>query len=294
MKTNNPRRHLVQLIATLMTNPHISNFTDGTIYKGKSKNFCSPGLNCYSCPAAGAACPIGALQSVENGNKYHISYYVLGFLLITGAFLGRFVCGFLCPFGFFQDLLYKIRMKKCHLPAKIDKSLRYLKYVILAVFVFALPIAISNEFGMGAPFFCKYICPAGTIEAGIPLLIKNESLRAMMGILFDWKMILLVITVILSTMIYRPFCKYICPLGAIYSLFNRFSVLQMEMDSNNCINCMKCEINCDMQVRVLDNINSAECIRCGKCRSICPTSAINWTIGGKVILKSNENSKQRA
>ena len=112
MKTNSPRRHLVQLIATFMTNPHVSNFTDGTIHKGKSKSFCSPGLNCYSCPAAGAACPIGALQSVENGNKYHISYYVMGFLLITGAFLGRFVCGFLCPFGFFQDLLYKIRVKK--------------------------------------------------------------------------------------------------------------------------------------------------------------------------------------
>ena len=294
MKTNNPRRHIVQLIATFLTNPHVSNFSNGSIHKGQSKSFCSPGLNCYSCPAAGTACPIGALQSVENGNKYHISYYVMGFLLITGAFLGRFVCGFLCPFGFFQDLLHKIRVKKHIIPAKIDRALRYLKYVILTVFVLALPIAISNEFGLGEPFFCKYICPAGTIEAGIPLLIKNESLRTMMGILFDWKMIILIITVILSTMIYRPFCKYICPLGAIYSLFNRFSVLQMEVNHDTCIKCMKCEKNCDMQVNVLDNINSVECIRCGKCRSICPTSAINWTVGGKVILKSNEDSRQRA
>lgn len=151
MKTNNPRRHFVQLVATFLTNPHVANFRNGTIHKGESKSFCSPGLNCYSCPAAGTACPIGALQSVENGNKYHISYYVMGFLMITGAFLGRFVCGFLCPFGFFQDLLHKIKVKKRKIPAQVDKVLRYLKYVILLVFVFALPIALSNEFGIGEP-----------------------------------------------------------------------------------------------------------------------------------------------
>ena len=288
MKPNNIRRHLVQLVSTFITNPHVTNYAGGTIYKGQSKQLCTPGLNCYSCPAAGTACPIGALQAVENSNRYHISYYVMGFLLITGAFLGRFVCGFLCPFGFFQDLLHKLPVRKRSIPRRLDKILRYTKYLILAVFVIALPTALINEFGISEPYFCKLICPAGTIEAGLPLVIKNESLRAVIGILFDWKVILLAITVILSTMIYRPFCKYVCPLGAVYSLFNRFSVLQLEVDDNSCINCMKCETNCDMQVNVPDNINSTECIRCGKCRSICPTGAINWTVSGKIILHTGD------
>lgn len=284
-------RHLTQLAATLLTNPHLANFRAGQIFKGKSKSFCAPGLNCYSCPAAAGACPIGSLQAVENSNKFNFSYYVIGFLLILGAFFGRFICGFLCPFGFFQDLLHKIPIRKIMLPAKLDKPLRYLKYLILAIFVIILPLSLVNKFGFSSPYFCKYICPAGTLEAGLPLLITNPSLRTMAGVLFNWKAALLVITIILSTMIYRPFCKYICPLGAIYAFFNRFSVLKMDVDKDTCINCMKCEKACDMQVAVLTNINGNECIRCGKCKSVCPTSAINWTVGEKIVLNGNLNDK---
>lgn len=284
-------RHLTQLTATLLTNPHLANFKAGQIYKGKSKSFCTPGLNCYSCPGAAGACPIGSLQAVENSNKFNFSYYIVGFLLITGAFFGRFICGFICPFGFFQDFLHKIPTRKIKIPTKIDKMLRYLKYLILAIFVIILPMSLVNKFGFSAPYFCKYICPAGTLEAGLPLLITNPSLRTMAGVLFNWKVAFLIIIILLSTIIYRPFCKYICPLGAIYALFNRFSILKMEVDKEACINCMECERVCDMQVAVLTNINGNECIRCGKCKSACPKAAIHWTVGGKILLSGNLKDK---
>ena len=105
-------RGWIQAAATLLTNPHIPNFFQGKIYQGKAKTVCVPGLNCYSCPAATGACPIGAFQAVVGSSKFKFSYYITGFLILLGVTLGRFICGFLCPFGWFQDLLHKIPGKK--------------------------------------------------------------------------------------------------------------------------------------------------------------------------------------
>lgn len=89
---------------------------------------------------------------------------------------------FLCPFGWFQDLLHKIPGKKLS-TAKL-KPLRYLKYVILIVFVILLPMLVTNSIGMGDPFFCKYICPQGVLEGAIPLSIGNAAIRSALGKLF--------------------------------------------------------------------------------------------------------------
>lgn len=276
------KRHLIQLIATVLTNGHLSGFVQGTIWQGRSKSICVPGLNCYSCPGALGACPIGALQASLNGNKPGFPYYVVGFLILFGTLFGRLICGFLCPFGFLQDLLYKIKGKKLQIPERVDGILRYLKYVILIVFVILLPAVVHDAFGIGDPWFCKYICPAGTLEGGIPLLIHNESLRNMIGILFSWKFFLLTLFLLSSVFIYRPFCKYICPLGAIYGLFNRIGFYKMNVDEAKCIHCGACERRCKMNVKVLKNINSAECIRCGECKENCPVNAIQ-SHGVKII-----------
>ncbi len=127
-----------------------------------------PGLNCYSCPAASGACPIGAFQAVVGSSKFSFSYYVTGFLILLGVLLGRFICGFLCPFGWFQELLHKIPTKK--LSTRKLKPLRYLKYAVLLVMVFLLPAFLVNDVGMGDPFFCKYLCPQGVLEGGYPAL----------------------------------------------------------------------------------------------------------------------------
>ena len=128
------RRGVVQACAAFLTNPHIPNFIKGTIYTGSAKSVCVPGLNCYSCPAATGACPIGAFQAVVGSSKFSFSYYITGILILIGTLLGRFVCGFLCPFGWVQDLLNKIPFPKKFSTKKL-KWLRYVKYGILIVMV---------------------------------------------------------------------------------------------------------------------------------------------------------------
>ena len=267
-------RHLIQAVSALLMNGNLKGFFQGKIWQGQSKQVCVPGLNCYSCPGALGACPIGSLQAVLNGRQKNLSFYVTGLLILFGTIFGRLICGFLCPFGFLQELLYKIPVRKWKIPKKIDDRLRYLKYVILVVFVLLLPAFLHGTYGIGDPWFCKYICPAGTLEGGIPLVSVNSGLRSMVGVLFSWKILILILVLVASMYIYRPFCKYMCPLGAIYGLFNRFSIYQMQVEKDKCTHCGICEKTCLMQVNVTENINSPECIRCGACKNVCPVHAI--------------------
>ena len=142
-------RGWIQAAATLLTNIHLPNFFKGGIYQGKGKTVCVPGLNCYSCPAASGACPIGAFQAVVGSSKFRFSYYITGILILLGVLLGRFICGFLCPFGWLQELLHKIPGKK--LSTKKLRPLTYLKYIILLLAVVLLPALIVNDVGMGDP-----------------------------------------------------------------------------------------------------------------------------------------------
>ena len=267
----NIKRVWVQAVATISTNSYIKGFVDGKIYKGASKSFCSPGLNCYSCPGAVTSCPIGALQAVLGSAKYWYSLYVVGLLGVFGMLLGRWICGFLCPFGWFQELLYKIKSKKYTIP----KWLKLTKYGLLLVFVVLLPLFLTNIVGIGDPAYCKYICPAGTLEAGIPLVLLNEGLQQAIGALYYWKLTVLMLVIVASVVTYRPFCKVLCPLGAIYALFNKVSFYQYKVDSQKCIQCHGCSDVCKMDVEMFKTANHSECIRCGDCKPVCPTSAIS-------------------
>lgn len=270
-------RGWIQAGAVLFTNLHLPNFIKGGIYQGKGKNVCVPGLNCYSCPAASGACPIGAFQAVAGSSKFRFSYYISGFLILLGVLLGRLICGFLCPFGWFQELLHRIPTRK--LSTKKLRPLTYLKYVILLVMVVLLPAFAVNDVGMGDPFFCKYLCPQGVLEGAIPLALVNSGIRAALGKLFTWKLCILLAVTALSILFYRPFCKWLCPLGAFYALFNKVSLLQMKVDANACISCGKCARACGMDVDVTKTPDHAECIRCGKCVLACPTGAVHFRYG---------------
>lgn len=275
VQKHNRIRRLIQAAAAVLFNGYGAGFVKGTIYTGDLKSICVPVLNCYSCPGALGSCPIGALQAVIGGAGRKFSFYVVGTLMLFGMVLGRLICGFLCPFGLIQDLLHKIPGKKLTVPRKADRVGRYLKYLILAVLVLLLPMVVTDSFGQGSPFFCKLFCPAGTLEGGIFHVLNNEGLRAMVGVLFSWKMAVLVIIIAGSVFISRFFCKYFCPLGAIYSLFNRVSLYRMHLDSHQCVGCKTCEHVCPMTIEVTRHINSGECIRCGKCKAACPTGAIS-------------------
>ena len=270
-------RGWIQAGATLLTNKHLPNFFRGGIYQGKGKSVCVPGLNCYSCPAASGACPIGSFQAVVGSSKFGFSYYITGFLILLGVLLGRFICGFLCPFGWLQELLHKIPSKK--LSTIKLKPLTYLKYIILLLAVVLLPALAVNDVGMGDPFFCKYICPQGVLEGAIPLSLVNEGIRAALGTLFVQKLFILLAAVALSILFYRPFCKWICPLGAFYALLNKISLLEIKMDEQKCVSCGKCAASCKMDVDVRKTPNHAECIRCGKCITACPAEALCFHYG---------------
>ena len=268
------KRNLTQLIATLITNANFKGFLERGIYKGNVKKLCVPGLNCYSCPGALGSCPIGSLQAVLGSIKYNFSYYVVGIMTLFGVIFGRFICGWLCPFGFFQDLLYKIKVKKIKVNKKLDNVLKYLKYAILLLFVIILPMFLTNEFGLGKPYFCEFICPAGTLEGGIPLVLLNEALRGTIGFLFAWKLFILIAIIILSIFVYRPFCRYLCPLGAFYSIFNKFSFYKYNVDKEKCVECEACVRKCNMNIEIYKKPNNIDCIRCGECIKACPTNAI--------------------
>ena len=138
-----------------------------------------------------------------------------------------------------------------------------------------MPMFLVDILGQGAPYFCKLICPAGTLEGGLLLVLLNQSLRSAVGWLYTWKNIILIITIILSILIYRPFCKYICPLGAVYSVFNSVSVFRYRVDKEMCIDCGICVDVCKMQVNPIKNVNDLECIRCGACKRTCPVKVIH-------------------
>lgn len=273
------KRKLLQIIAFGCSNAHVLNFQGGKLYTGKWKQFCNPGLNCYSCPAAGFACPIGALQAVNSSRQFSFSFYVTGLLLAFGVLLGRAVCGWLCPFGLLQELIHKIPSPK----RKLKKGFLYLKYIVLVIFVLILPVAVTDYMGMGKPAFCQYICPAGTLEGGLSLLAAHESLRKAIGPLFHLKLAILILTLIGCIFIYRFFCRALCPLGAIYGLFNKISMYHLEVDHRKCIDCGKCKEACKMEVNPVKAPDSMECIRCGACVNACPTGAVCLGFSSKCI-----------
>jgi len=330
-------RLMIQLAYTALTNGYIAGFAHGKIYQGPMKQVCLPGLNCYSCPGALGSCPIGSLQAVLSSRDYSFSFYVLGFLMAFGALCGRLVCGFLCPFGLVQDLLHKIplpkRLKIRRIPG--EKKIAHLRYVILAIFVILLPSLAVNAFGQGDPWFCKYVCPSGTLMGGVPLVLLGEtaaapenaakqpalslpagnlglspgnqglsagqirpnafnqggnassqpvvqslggSYRDAAGPLFNWKLTLLLMLAAFSVLYYRPFCRFICPLGAIYGLANPISLYRYKLLEDRCTKCGACRRACKLGIDPVKHPNSPECIRCGECIRACPHQALLPTL----------------
>ncbi|UTY25194.1 4Fe-4S binding protein [Treponema denticola] len=271
----------------LAINGNLIGFLKGQIYKGPMKRVCMPVLNCYSCPGALFGCPIGSIQATIGSSKFNFAFYVVGLLSLFAIAAGRLFCGYICPFGLFQDLLDKIPLKKIKVPQKVNKVLRYLKYFILAFFVFVLPFALQDKYGMSDPYFCKYICPSGILFGAIPLIAMNKALTASLGALFGLKFTVLAIITMLSMIFYRPFCRYLCPLGAFLGMFNPISLYRLKINGK-CIKCRKCERTCKLDIPTYKTPNSPECIRCGECIKACPVKAIEQSF---LFTEKNTNMK---
>ncbi len=271
----------VQLVFAFVTNSYIVGYLNGRIYTGASKAVCVPGLSCYSCPGALGACPLGSFQAMLGARDFRFPFYITGLLTVIGILFGRFVCGWLCPFGLVQDLLYKLPFAKKIIRLPGDKILRFVKYGILIGFVILFPLFVVDIAGQGQAGFCKWICPSGTFMAGWPLYLTSELIRDATGLLFAWKSLILAVLLILSIFVFRPFCSYLCPLGAFYGLFNPIAFYRMQIDEKLCIKCGTCKSVCKFSIPVYDVPNSKECIRCGECVKACPVGAIEkkiaWT-----------------
>lgn len=260
------RRRLIQVICAVLYNCNFTGFANGKIYQGDAKGICVPGLNCYSCPGAVAACPLGSIQGALISSRYKFPYYMLGMLLLFGIALGRVVCGFFCPFGLLQELLYRIPSKKIK-KGRWTRRLSFLKYVILLIFVVGIPLAAA------VPGFCKYICPAGTLEGGLFLMAMDGRLRALAGGLFLWKAAVLAAVLVLAVFLFRCFCRFFCPLGAFYALFHKTAAIGMQADKEKCNGCNACVSFCKLDVMA---VGDRECIQCGECIGVCGKCALRF------------------
>lgn len=281
----NKLRLRVQILFTILTNGYAYGFLKGKIYQGPLKYTCVPGLNCYSCPGAVASCPIGALQALLNQQGFHIPFSALGFFFLFGSLLGRFVCGWLCPFGLVQDLLHKIPVFRKMKRLPLHHILKYGKYLVLFLLVCVGSLFLFGGFAK-VPAFCKYLCPSGTLLGALPLLSANPLLRSQIGGLFFWKLGILLLILFLSVKVYRPFCQYLCPLGAIYGWFNRFSLLQIHWEKGLCTSCNACERACPLSLSVQEISCSSECIRCGQCVKACPANCLHFTAKNGALQKT--------
>jgi polyferredoxin len=257
-------RRVTQLASLLVSHSYLQVFSTRQIYKGPLKGTCLPVLACQSCPSAIYSCPIGALQHFVVVGQF--PFFLFGLVGFVGLLVGRMACGWLCPFGLIQDLLHRLDTTKLALA----KELHLLRYPVLLFLVLLLP------FVTGESWFSVF-CPAGTLTAAIPWAVWNPTdpvahlpliAAGSLGSLFLVKVAILAGFLGLFVVAKRPFCRIACPLGLLLSLFNRTSVVRLEV-SGQCTGCGACQRSCPVDRRVHEDPNGGDCIRCLSCTK-CP------------------------
>jgi polyferredoxin len=268
-----PRR-VTQVISALAINPYFVYFSSRVTYQGGVKGVCVPGLNCYACPLTVFACPIGSLQHSfvlmspkikgSLAQAFGSLIYVLASIGLVGAAIGRMPCGWICPFGFLQELLYKIPTPKLRLPG----WMRWGRYGFLLV------VAIAIPFITAVSWFSR-LCPAGALEGGVFLkAVPPDAPLPPSGWFFWLKIAILAAFLLWFVFSKRPFCRAVCPLGAMFGLCNRFSLYHMAVDDSKCTVCGKCREVCPVDINIHDDPNSPDCIRCLQCKKACTFDAI--------------------
>ena len=212
----------------------------------------------------------GIITSIAGGS-FVLSENIGRIILILGVFLitlvwGRFFCGFICSFGAMQDLLNSIGKLipfKIKVPEKADKWLKLLKYALLAfVAVGVWGFSVTGD-TVWSPWtvFGVYSSFSGWSSLKYFLTLGG---------------VFLLLIIIGSLFIERFFCRYLCPLGALFSLVSRFRIYSLKRKPDKCGNCKLCTSKCSMGIPLYkyEKVRSGECINCMKCTSVCPNENI--------------------
>ena len=232
------------------------------------KWLCVPVLSCHSCPLAWFACPLGVFVHAAGYRVF--PFLAVGTILVAGAVFARFLCGWICPFGLLQDLLFKIPTPKFRLPAWTSK----IKYAVLLFMVFLIPFFLGVDTNYS---FCR-ICPAAALQATLPGMVDG-SVTALSTI--TWiKLGFLVFVLLLVTFSNRSFCKVFCPMGALLAPFNLITFWKMKPPTTHCVNCKLCDKVCPQDGRPSERIleggephRTLDCMYCYDCREVCPVKA---------------------
>lgn len=198
----------------------------------------------------GCPCPSGSVFHIFTG----VGSFLFIISTVTTLLFGRVYCGWVCPLGAVQELVF-IGKYRIRIPKKVDKYLKYVKFVILAVFLYLTISTSMYLWGRYEPFKVLFNFGGNRIA-----------------------FILLLITLGLSMFIERVFCRYICPMGAIFSIISRFSIFGMKVNKDKCVNCLRCTKDlCPMNSLETTTdkikIDKAECIDCLRCKDICTKGA---------------------
>jgi polyferredoxin len=266
------KRRITQAVALVVLNVNL--------FGVNSQWLCIPALNCHGCGMAWFGCPLGVISHFAEYRVF--PFLVLGALLAVGAVVGRLLCGWVCPFGLLQDLLYRIPTPKIELP----RLWTLVKYAVLIVSVILLPLLFTTQ---NAYFFCR-MCPQATLQVAVPNMIAAGGMNPESAVL-RFSVLAAVLALVIGQ--HRSFCRGLCPIAALIAVTNKFSLFTVRADGKACTDCGKCDRSCPMGVpidklRHADKLVSGhpECIECLACEQVCPAGAISSSPLGRTASRA--------